>query len=443
MKTLCILTASFPPSSNVGALRPFRLAKRISHEGWKVIIISKMPDINFAHNTGLLTELASGVEIHYISKKKIILYPEISEDVDKFFHQFQKESVSSKNKIIINRLKGTAKEQLLKFVVPDLDIFIVPLMIKKLLPLLKSNGEKVILSTSPTHSLHLAGLICKKISGIPWVADFRDPWDRYPITGSIYLKNPVERQFKKMVIRSADALISTTDTYHKNLIDEHSNLDSNKFYKITNSYDETRINPTAKKAKDKFVISYTGIFYPNKDPFTFFRALKTWFDGMESQDMKKYQEILTVQLIGSKSKAVEQVIKTLDLRSVVKFIDRVPHEEALRLSLSSDMLLICAGLGEQSRPGWIPSKLLEYLGCRIPILAICREGEMAGIIRRTQSGYVITEENHDMVCNILQKEIDNKLAGKTDLNFKFKNIEQFEEKNTMGQFVQIIEQIAR
>jgi glycosyltransferase involved in cell wall biosynthesis len=312
-------------------------------------------------------------------------------------------------------------------------------MIKKTLRLLKRGGKNVILTTSPSHSLHLAGFACKKLTKTPWIADFRDPWDHYPITGSIYLKNPLERKLKKIVIESADTVISTTDMYNLNLINEFPYLNSSKFIKITNSYDGNRVAATEPPPKDKFVISYTGIFYPNKDPFTFFRALRTWFDGMENNERKKYEKILTVQLIGSRNKIVEQVIEDLDLWSVVQFINRVPHQEALQMSISSDLLLICAGLGKQTRPGWLPSKLLEYLGCRVPILAICRKGEMAGIIRNTDSGYVVTKEDHVVIYNILQNAIDKKLSGILNSDFKFKNVEQFEEENTMQQFVQIIE----
>ena len=49
-----------------------------------------------------------------------------------------------------------------------------------------------------------------------------------------------------------------------------------------------------------------------------------------------------------------------------------PEEAMLR---ESDMALIATGLGNQTRPGWLPSKLFEYLGCRIPILAIAARGK--------------------------------------------------------------------
>jgi glycosyltransferase involved in cell wall biosynthesis len=413
----------------------------MSQEGWKVVIITKIPDVNFSHNTKLLNELESGVEINYILRKNI-LYPGMKKDFNSFFQKNKKKLIHDKKQLFIKRLIGFVKEKLARFAIPDLDIFIVPFMIKKTLPFLKEGGKKVIVTTSPEHSLHLAGFVCKKLTKTPWIADFRDPWDHYPITGSIYLNNSLERKLKKMVVESADTIISTTDRYNLNLINEFSYLDRNKFYKITNCYSDERARRTTKKTRDKFIISYTGIFYPNKDPFTFFRALRTWFDGLENGERTKYERTLTVQLIGARTKVVEQVIKDLDLWTVVKFINRVPHEEALEMSIASDLLLICAGLGKQTRPGWIPSKLLEYLGCQVPLLAICREGEMAEIIRKTESGYVITEENHDMICNILRYEIDKKLAGQTHLDFKFKNIEQFEEKNTMGQFVKIIEKIS-
>lgn len=118
-----------------------------------------------------------------------------------------------------------------------------------------------------------------------------------------------------------------------------------------------------------------------------------------------------IKLVGSRTKAVVDVIQSLGLSSWVSFVPRVSHGEAIRITKGCDLLLIAAGIGKRTRPGWLTSKLFEYLGCKIPILAVVREGEMARIIRQTNSGYVVTGEDHQAIINVLETEMERKLKG--------------------------------
>jgi hypothetical protein len=59
-----------------------------------------------------------------------------------------------------------------------IDAFLVwvPIAVKKAREIIASNDIDVIFTTSPPHSQQLIGLRLKKKTGLPWVADFRDPW---------------------------------------------------------------------------------------------------------------------------------------------------------------------------------------------------------------------------------------------------------------------------
>lgn len=440
MKTIYIITPSFPPDSKVGALRPFRLAKHVTDAAWKAEIITNLPQVEYSHNWDLLNTLNSNTRIHHIFQSKS-LNIDNHDSINRFFSTYKQRKNSIKKNRLIARLFGNFEDILNKALVPDIDILRVPFFLHKLSQAFNYNMKNIILTTSPPHSIHLTGLLFSKINKVPWVADFRDPWDSYPVTGNIEIANPLERIMERVVIENADAVISTTQTYNKNLINKHSDFDSNKFFTITNSFDESKVAVSVKTDPEKFVISYTGIFYPDKDPFTFFRALRSWFDKLDIKKKKKYKKILRVQLIGSQKITVGKIINGLNLNSVVRFIDRVPHDRAVQLTKASDMVLISSGIGKKSRPGWLPSKLFEYLGCRVPILAVCREGEMAKIIRETKSGYVIPSEDHKTIHSILEKEIERKLSGKKNTDFTFNGVECFEEKNVMPDMIKIIEKV--
>ncbi|MBU0993967.1 MAG: hypothetical protein KJ737_15845 [Proteobacteria bacterium] len=407
------------------------------------MIVTKLPANNNSLDFSLLKELSPETIIHYLHKTGSVDINDINKIREFVFHKSDKDS--DKNFFRVNRLiasiRGNSRILIDKYLlIPDMDVLHVPKLVKKVYDILNESEDNIIFTTSPTHSIHLAGYYLSK-KGLPWVADFRDPWDHYPQKGHIELTNPIERWMEKKVIQKADAVISTTRTNTENLIIKHTQVDKNKFFTVTNSYDKAKVDIVGDNDPKKFIISYTGIFYADKDPFTFFRALRSWWDVLDHEGKARYEQVLRIQLIGSRSPAVSKIVKALNLDHVVHFVDRVPHEEAIRLTRASDMVLICAGIGDKTRPGWLLSKLFEYLGCRIPILAICREGEMAQIIRDTNSGYVITSEDHKAIYTILKKEIDRKLSGEERKDFDFINVNQFEEENTMSQMIKIIEDV--
>lgn len=446
MKTIYIITHSFPPINIVGALRPFRLAKYISKHGWKPIIVTHSATKMSALDFSLLQELSPGTQIHYLfSSKPLIISDRIRmNDImgNNGLKLIRKNRL--KNELMVRAL-GTGRGLLNRALMPDIDIIWAPFFLKTVFNMLNDTKSKLILTTSPPHSIHLVGLLLSRIKGIPWIADFRDPWDNYPATGRIELRNPLERYMERAVVARADAIISTTMTYTTNLLNKHKNVPEDKFFTITNSFDEEKFSiPNNKPNSDKFVISYTGIFYPEKDPFTFFRALRSWFEAMSFDKRREYQSILQVQLIGTQKSIVDKIIKDYGLEKIIHFIERVPHQEAIKLTRGSDLLLISTGIGGRTRPGWLPAKLFEYLGCRKPILAIIPEGEIANTIRETNSGYVVTSENHSRIHEILETEIQNKFSDSrqpTSRHFTFTGVEKFEETRVISEMINIIERV--
>ena len=447
LKTLFLITHQFPPKNIVGALRPFRLAREIGGRRWRVVIITHLPSLRDSLDFSLLNELSPGTHIHYIDKANplIINHKDCYDWIfqNNFKRRFEK--ILHKHRILY-RVWGAGLDILRKMVVPDVDLVSVPFYILKVHRLIKKAKNPVLFTTSPPHSIHLAGLILSQFNKIPWIADFRDPWDHYPTRQNFEIENPVEKFLEKKVVVAADAIISTTKTNTHILKQRHPELPREKFYTVTNCFEKNKCSVEGITDPNKFVISYTGIFYPEKDPFTFFRALRSWIDQLGPEKKTWVENVLEVKLIGSKTSVVEKVIEELNLKKVVTFIKRVPHQEAVRLTKGSDLVLISSGLGKKTRPGWLPSKLFEYLGCKVPILAIIPEGEMAQIIRKTNSGYVVTSEDHPKIHNILEAELQRKFSKKSfpfvEEKFSFEKIEAYEVKRVVGDMINIIECVA-
>lgn len=438
-KKLILITRNFPPSNIVGALRPFRLVKYAAGEGWSPVVLTFCPEEEWALDSGLLKELSPDTEIHYVDRPGNSpgrLGSAIGDD----------EPITTggrKDRGMVDR-KGL--DQIRKWTANsfgvDPDVFWAPTLARAALKKLDPADRNVLVTTSPPHSIHIAGLIVARARKIPWVVDFRDPWDQYPTTGRYENRHPIRRYLERTILKTADAVISTTETNTRILRERHASLSPGKFRTVTNSFDALKVGIPAPGDSDHFVISYTGIFYPEKDPYTFFRALRSWFDAMAPEARKRMEHLMRVRLIGTPQGVTRSVVSDLYLDGVVQFVDRVPHPEAIRLTKQSDLVLVSIGLGHRTRPGWLPSKLFEYLGCGVPILAIGREGEMMETIRRTNSGYVITSEDHAAVHRILEEEIRCKFDGGTprpERPFTFTGVEEYEEQEVFRRMVRILD----
>ena len=80
--------------------------------------------------------------------------------------------------------------------IPDTRVGWVPFAIYKGLRLHKSKKFDVILTNSPPHSTHFVGLALSKITGLPWVTDFKDGWIVDPFRKKRgFLREMLERNF--------------------------------------------------------------------------------------------------------------------------------------------------------------------------------------------------------------------------------------------------------
>ena len=446
MKKFLLLTQHFPPVNIVGALRPFRMVKHLCKNGWHVRVVANSPTTENDRDYQLLEELPGQNQIYFLPHETPFTADEIIRR--KGFSTRPNRAGGNFNFLrnpIVRRIFGNSREVASKILFPDIEVINVPVLYRKVRKAIHEFSPDIVLTTSPPHSLHLVGLALKKNYGRKWIADFRDPWDYYPQKGHYEIDNRLERFWNDQVMRNADCIISSSRMYSSILKNKHQDIPRHKFVTITNSFDINKIPLKSDKDPKRFIISYTGIFYPEKDPFTFFRALKTWFSGLDRKNYEHYSNLITVQLIGSSNYRVKNVIRDLDLEKSVKFVGRQPHIEAIKLSKNSDMLLIATGLGPKTRPGWTPSKLYEYLGCRVPILAVTREGELSEIIRKTNSGYIVTGEDHARIRNILKIEIDKKfnIDKKAGKRLTFEGVEEYEEKHVMNKFVALVENLQK
>jgi glycosyltransferase involved in cell wall biosynthesis len=228
---------------------------------------------------------------------------------------------------------------------------------------------QLIWSTYPIATAHLIGLTLHRLTGIPWIADLRDPMaqDGYPTDPKTWRAYD---RIEKLVVRHATAVTFTTPGTLRDYTQRYP-LRAGKFTLIENGYDEN-VFAAAEAASDRtkprgegpFVLLHSGVIYPSeRDPRQFFAALAR----LQAENVISPAVLQVVLRATGHDSYLLELIHAVGLQSIVRVEPAISYIDALTEMLTADALLIlqAANCNDQ-----IPAKLYEYLRARRPVLAL-------------------------------------------------------------------------
>lgn len=240
----------------------------------------------------------------------------------------------------------------------------------------------VIYSTSPSTVSHLIAMGLKRSAGLPWIADFRDPWEAL-FPECIYLdenrlKRAAEIKVGERVIASADLVITNTDRACAAYQSRFPQLPAAKFVTLPNGFDPQDfegISGTYSEGQ-KLTVMYAGTLFPGLRSPT--EILEVVADLMHEGCLDPQRFVL--KIVGSGSVNYPET-------SGIEVVPRVSHSTSLQMMAKSDILLLLQQ-SEKYRLQ-IPAKIYEYMAARKWILAIAPDGATADLVRRMPNGLVV------------------------------------------------------
>lgn len=401
MKTVLIISYAFPPLSVTGSFRPLRFTKYLPDFGWNPIVIAVKGRNDIPRDPSLLDYVPKDLQTFRVKSFEPFCFfssrNNALEGNSQYLQNFNHVLTmpSQRRREVINVLNNLVS-------IPDPMMYWIPSVVFKGAKIHSSKPYQAIITTSPPHSSHLAGLCLATCFQIPWFVDFRDPWvdNVFFSVHKTRLRRLIESWLERLVLTKATGIVANTSPNRQRLLARYSpDLPESKFSSVTNGFDKQYIDAIPTKSYDKFTICHTGVFYSILKPYFFFEAFAYWLE--HHGDKRELRNSIQLLLVGSQSNEIERLIHRLHLKDVVSFLPRVTHKEALSLTKSADLLLIDMGF-TPSALGWIPLKAYDYLGSRRPILGILPHGSaMADLIRSTNTGYVVSQRDYRRVSRIL------------------------------------------
>ena len=246
------------------------------------------------------------------------------------------------------------------------------------LRLIRRYRPDVIWSSYPIATAHLIALTLHRLTGIPWVADQRDP-----MTDTDYPPDPRMRRayhwLEDKILAHCASLVCTTPGAIKMYQGRYPQVASGRFCLIENGFDEENFAAarSARPAQERrFILLHSGVIYPSeRDPSALFAALASLLAaGQIHQD--NFQLVLRAT---GHDDYLRELIARHAIGPIVQLAPPLPYSAALSEMLAADGLLLLQASNCNQQ---IPAKLYEYLRAGRPILALTDPaGDTAATLR--------------------------------------------------------------
>ena len=429
MKKVLMIAYYFPPMGGGGVQRTVKYVKHLSGYGWKPVVITTANTYFWKHDSTLWRDIPKDTPIYRAPLAvPITLIERIRTLLRGGSREHPPETRSSRAHSI---LKKTAS-----FIfIPDIYSSWIPTAVFKALRIIKKEKISLITSTSPPESAHIVGLILHRITGLPWVADFRDPW-----VEGISFWTPTEGHrllhysFENRVITAANRVVTTTDRTAARFMERHPHLPGDKFSVITNGFDDTDYVSEAVPRESIFTISHTGMLSLKRSNYNFLLGLNDL--------VKRRPEIrrrIDVRFIGVRDISNDRNIKRLRLDDIVNNLGLLSHGETIEHQLESHLLLLIetdAAFADQI----IPGKLFDYIGARRAVLGLLPEGAAAEFIRSSGNGTVVNARDVESISKALEYYYDLFDQGKLQEPVPVKNRSRFSRRYLAGKLARILDE---
>jgi glycosyltransferase involved in cell wall biosynthesis len=390
-----VLMVSFfsPPQNNPGALRAGKFAKYLPEFGWEPIVLTVNRVEGLPQTLTPETEETNVLRTPYFDLRHPLGW---------------KKGISIRAYSSMYQTEGRSKhlrEALLKirpfhlYNLPLVDKLLwdpmgwYPYAVKKGKEILARGDIDIILSTYTPVSSHLVASRLHRKTGVPWIAEFRDPWTLHPIYRKVQPFQFLAEQWEKRIIKGCELLVTVSEPWAEKLAEFH----SKKVTVIPNGFDEEDYQENV-PLTSKFTVTFTGLLYdPSSDPTPLFEALaELKHAGTISP------ENIEVRFFGNFTVNIpSSLTEKYHLEDIVQTYGLVPFKENIKRQKESSVLFVVCSTQEEHK-GQFSTKIFEYLGAGRPILAIAFKG---GVIDQLlqESGCGIVANSAAEIKEILVK----------------------------------------
>ena len=392
MKRALVITYYWPPAGGSGVQRWVKFAKYLPENGWQPVIYTpENPDLALKDRT-LEEEIPECAEI--------IRRP-IFEPYGIYRKIFGKGQAGQGEVNPINGQEKSLKQKISMFIrgnlfIPDPRCLWVRPSVRFLKKYLREHPVDIIVSTGPPHSMHLIARKLARATGLPWIADFRDPWTKMFYFKHLQLSAWAERKhlaLEKKVLDDASVIVAVSPLVQE----DFQNMTDTPVELITNGFDESDFEQVV-ESDGYFNIVHTGLFASDGNPDVLWKVLSE-----KCSSDAEFRKMLRIRLAGKTDREITASIVSSGLDENLHDLGYQTHQVAVREQKGASLLILPLRKEPEYR-AVLPGKLFEYLASGRPILGIGQtDGAMARIINETGAGAVFAWDDEAGIAGYIDR----------------------------------------
>jgi glycosyltransferase involved in cell wall biosynthesis len=307
------------------------------------------------------------------------------------------------------------------------------------LRLVRKYRPKAIWSTYPIATAHLIGWSVQRLTGLPWVADFRDSMteDEYPRD---LRQRRVYRWLERKTVEACAKAVFTTPGAVRMYRERYPEVPSGRFALLPNGFDEENFvdaeSLPPRRDGGPLVLLHSGALYPSeRDPRRFYGAVASLL-----REGRVDSRALRIVLRATGHDAHHRrLIEEAGIGEIVRLEPPLPYREALREMLDADGLLVFQARNCNHQ---VPAKIYEYMRARRPILALTDPaGDTAATLRSAGLDWIAPLDDEQAIEATLPEFVGAVREGRAAIASEAE-VARHSRRARSGQLAAILDEIA-
>jgi glycosyltransferase involved in cell wall biosynthesis len=414
VKRVLLIAYMFPPIVDGGAFRPTAFARYLPEFGYEPIVLTRPDSGTLAVDPRQLSRLPSSVHVARVA----------CGFADGWQDHFQRRlSWLRPIERLMGRPRGWIAEGVawrvgLRDHLRQWEFSWMEPAVTAGLRLIEQYKPAAILATGPPFETLKAGWTLHDKTGLPLVADFRDPWTYGVLWHPGHAARARrERDWEARVVRDASRVLVVTPSMQRTMKETYPAA-AGKVDLVMNGYEDLDV-PSVSPPTDRFVLSYIGSVMERRLPAVLFEGLRRLRTGHPDAAGQ-----VRVQLIGPNlgvSSPTDR-IRHEQLEDMVEWLGPVTHQQSRERMRSSHVLLHI----ESTAMYAVSGKLFEYLAAGRPVVGMTPPGsDDEWFLNESGAGTNLGLDDADRLAETIYRYWSDWRAGRLSVSVDAEWLKQF------------------
>jgi glycosyltransferase involved in cell wall biosynthesis len=410
MRHVLVLAYFFPPLGGAGVQRTLKTIKYLPEHGWRATVVTTASQAYPVSDPSLLDEIPEGTRVVRAAEPAL-------------WGRLLRLALMATEVLRLRALRHLVAW-------PDEMLAWGPFALAAALREVRRSRPDAIFSTSAPHTAHLVAWIVHRLTGIPWVTDFRDEWSNNPHGEQPGLVRRLNRRVERAITGRAARVVVVADYF------QMAGAPPDRVVVIPNGVDEDDIDdiPAAPaEPRTRLRLSHVGTLYGDRDCAPVLAALRRLVDRGELDP-----DDLELRIVGN------DWLAGLDERVPVRLsrTGYVGHRDAVAEMRAADALLFYVAPSSLAPSG----KIFEYLASERPILCVAHPDNLASrLVRDWEAGSWAAPDDdagiERAILDLVARGRDGGLDALPDV--RRRTLEQYSRRALAGRLAGVLDEAAR